>query len=267
MTAIALAAITQRAFNFRDVIWLVSTGLGLALWLAYIVWAPIAIDAHAYFAGQYGQLGGVDSYLYSPAFSQVIEPLRWLGWDGFRTAWRALDVGALAIFAGPLTGPLLFVSPVALEVNLGNIHLLLAAAVVAGFRWPATWAFVLLTKVTPGVGLLWFVFRREWRSLAIALGATATIAGVSFALDPSAWIKWVSVLASPGEVEGELMVISAPLVWRLPFAVGLVWWGARRNYRWSVLVAAFVALPAVWLFACAMMIGLPAIVRGTPKTP
>ena len=43
-------------------------------------------------------------------------------------------------------------------------------AIVLGFRWPFTWAFVLLTKVTPGVGLLWFAVRREWRSLAIALG-------------------------------------------------------------------------------------------------
>ena len=28
-------------------------------------------------------------------------------------------------------------------------------------RWPAAWAFVLLTKMTPGIGLLWFAFRRD----------------------------------------------------------------------------------------------------------
>ena len=63
--------------------------------------------------------------------------------------------------------------PVLFEFYLGNVHLLLALAIVLGFRWPAAWAFVLLTKITPGIGLLWFAVRREWRSLAIALGATA----------------------------------------------------------------------------------------------
>ncbi len=46
----------------------------------------------------------------------------------------------------------------------------MAAAIALGFRYPATWAFVLLAKVTPGIGLLWFLVRREWRNLAIALG-------------------------------------------------------------------------------------------------
>ena len=47
---------------------------------------------------------------------------------------------------------LLALPPVALELYHGNIHLWIAAAIVLGFRYPWTWAFVLLTKVTPGVG-------------------------------------------------------------------------------------------------------------------
>ena len=39
-----------------------------------------------------------------------------------------------------------------MELAGGNIHLLLAAAIVLGFRWPATWSLVLLTKVTPVSG-------------------------------------------------------------------------------------------------------------------
>ena len=67
----------------------------------------------------------------------------------------------------------------AMEVAGGNVSLLLAVAIVVGFRWPAAWALVLLTKITPGIGLLWFAVRREWRHLAIALGATAAIVAVS----------------------------------------------------------------------------------------
>ena len=47
----------------------------------------------------------------------------------------------------------------------GNIHVLLAVTILAGFRYPGAWSFVVLTKVTPGIGLLWFAIRREWGAL------------------------------------------------------------------------------------------------------
>ena len=96
-------------------------------------------------------------------------------------AWTALLLAAVRFLTGPrlLAAGLLFPFA-AMEVAGGNVSLLLAAAIVLGFRWPAAWSIVLLTKITPGIGLLWFAVRREWRSLAIALGATAVIAAVSF---------------------------------------------------------------------------------------
>jgi hypothetical protein len=240
------------------------TALGVVPWLLYITAFPTAIDAHAYYVGEYGQLGAVDAYLYSPAFSQAIEPLRWLGWDGFRTTWRGLEVVALAATAGPLTGPLIFVHPVALEVNLGNIHILLTAAIVAGFRYPATWAFVLLTKVTPGVGLLWFAVRREWRSLAIALAATGVISAVSFAMAPDDWGEWLSSMAAQTTKQEDPLLITAPLWLRLPAAGALVAWGARTDRRWTVLIGAFLALPLAWYAGTAMFIGLLALLRRGP---
>jgi Protein of unknown function (DUF2029). len=232
-------------------------------WLLYVTTAQVAIDAHAYFQAQSGTLydlawGTGDAYVYSPAFSQIIEPLRWLGWDGFRTTWRLLELGALTMIAGPLVGPLLFVSPVALEINLGNIHLLMAGAIVAGFRYPALWSFVLLTKVTPGVGLLWFAVRREWRSLSIALGVTTAIAGVSFVLAPSDWFAWAGLLVNPPTLD-LAPIVTAPLVLRLLFAAGLVTWGALRGYRWTVIIAAYLALPSVGLAAAGMLVGLLAL--------
>ena len=41
---------------------------------------------------------------------------------------------------------------------------------LVGLGWPAAWALPLLPKVTPGIGVVWFLVRREWRSLAIAVG-------------------------------------------------------------------------------------------------
>jgi hypothetical protein len=152
-----------------------------------------------------------------------------------------------------------------MELAGGNIELLLAVAIVLGFRWPATWAFVLLTKVTPGVGLLWFVVRREWRSLAIVLGATAAIAAVSIVLAPAAWAQWPSVLAGIAGRSGTWAAVPIPLVVRLPFAVALVVWGARTNRRWTVPVASMLALPALWYGGFSMLLAvLPLLPARTP---
>ena len=79
----------------------------------------------------------------------------------------------------------------AAELVGGNISLLLAVVIVVGFRGPPPGRLILLTKVTPGIGLLWFAVRREWRNLGIALGATVVVIAVSTAIDAGAWPEWV----------------------------------------------------------------------------
>jgi hypothetical protein len=128
----------------------------------------------------------------------------------------------------------------------GNIHLLLAAAIVLGMRYPAAWSFVLLTKVTPGIGLLWFAARREWRSLLIAFGATGLIVVATFALLPSQWLGWLEMLRDSAGTPPPWPALPIPLWLRLPLAALLVLWGARRDARWIVPVAAAISLPALW---------------------
>ena len=94
-------------------------------------------------------------------FLQVLQPIRLLPWPAFMAVWAAILMAALVY----LTGPRLILLGLAffglMEIWGGNIEMLVALAIVLGFRWPATWSFVLLTKVTPGLGLLWFLVRRE----------------------------------------------------------------------------------------------------------
>ena len=93
-----------------------------------------------------------------------------------------------------------------------------------GFRWPGAWAVVFLTKITPGIGVLWFAFRREWRSFAIALGVTAAVTAVSFALNPQWWAEFreaMTVQAGAAmEVPPAAIQISLPV--RLVLAVVVV---------------------------------------------
>ena len=196
------------------------------------------------------------AYVYSPAFLQLLAPLKVLAWEPFLAIWTVLLLLAVRF----LSGPRLFALAILLaapEVIGGNIHLLVAVAIVVGFRYPAAWSLILLTKVTPGVGLLWFAVRREWRSLAIALGATALIVAASFAISPRSWLEWAGVIgASVGKTSGTWAAIPVPLWFRLPLAVVLVVWGARSDRFWVVPVAAMVALPALWYGGLAILLAV-----------
>jgi hypothetical protein len=204
------------------------------------------------------------AYVYSPAFLQVITPLTHLPWLEFFGIWTALLLLAVRF----LTGPRLFAFGVllaAIELVGGNISLFLAVAMVVGFRWPAVWAFVLLTKVTPGIGLLWFAVRREWRSLGIALGATALVVAVSAVVMPGAWLEWLALLVRLAGREGTWAAVPIPFLFRLPFAVAVVVWGARTDRRWTVPVAGMLALPALWYGSFSMLLAVIAL-RG-PSLP
>jgi len=138
----------------------------------------------------------------------------------------------------------------------------LAAAIALGFRYPAAWAFILLTKVTPGIGLLWFAVRREWRPLGIALGATAGLTAVSLVVDGRLWEMWLNgaILRVAQEGVGQ-PTLPIPLTLRLPAAALLVAWGGLTDRRWTVPAAAAMALPVPWFSGLAILAALPALYR------
>ncbi len=207
---------------------------------------------------------GYGFYRYSPVFVPLMTLWTAIPWPVFVTAWFAVGVALYVWMVGPWSLALLAVPVFAVELFIGNVHLLLALAIVLGFRWPAAWSFVLLTKVTPGVGLLWFAVRREWRSLAIALGVTAGIVVASLALTPDLWADWLRSLTQTSE-PGSGNTIAIPLPYRVAVAAVLVVWGARTNRRWTVVVAATISIPVLWLNGLAMLAGVVALHRGFPE--
>jgi hypothetical protein len=220
---------------------------------AYCYWFPTLADPYAH-----SDWTDPIAYVYSPAFLQLLEPIRRLPWQAYIAVWTLILLGAVYV----LTGRRWFAAGVVLglmELAGGNIHLLLAAAIVLGFRWPGTWALVLLTKITPGIGLLWYVVRREWRQLAIALGTTAAVVAVSFALQPDAWFQWAEVLSRVAGRDGTWAAVPIPFVVRLPFAIALVVWGAWTGRRWTVPVAGMLALPALWYGGLSMLLAVIAL--------
>jgi Glycosyltransferase family 87 len=218
------------------------------------------------------------AYVYSPAFAQAIWPLSLLEWPSFWIIWLLLQFAALLLIAGPFWSGVILLLPwpslvgypnaAAATIDNGNPQVLLALAIVAGLRWPAAWAVLFLTKVTPGVGVLWFALRGEWRRLGIALAATAVIVVVSFVIEPGLWSEWARLLraaASANTLEKE-PILPLPLVVRGPLAVAVLVWGARTNRYWTVPIACTLALPAIQLGGFAILVAaLPFL--GLPLTP
>lgn len=248
----------------------VVAGLLFAAYL-FIVIAPSArtfgFDALAYWVNPITdpyrlQTGGLGAFLYSPVAARLFAPAALLDWPSFLWIWSALLLGTALWLGGRRWLWVLAFPPVALELYHGNIHLLIAAAIALGFRYPVAWSFVVLTKVTPGIGLLWFAVRREWRHLGLALGATAALVAVSVVVDPNLWRQWIDrQLVHSLSVGPDQPHIAIPLLLRLPIAAVLVAWGARTDRKWTVPVAAAISMPVLWITAFATLAALAALHR------
>jgi hypothetical protein len=254
----------------RSIVFLVVGILVAVRALDVYPWNDRIFDLWAYWTTRFGLdyaaavPGHTGDYLYSPAFAQLIAPLTALPLPLFAAVWTA-GLGAILCWLTGWRAVLIgLFAPVAISLAIGQMDLLMAAVVVAGFRWPAAWAVPFITKVSPGVGVLWFAFRREWRSFFLATGATAAVVGLSVLLAPAAWLGWLEMLLRlqfPTPDAG--VYLPVPLVVRLPLVVALLWWGARSDRRWTVPVAVCFALPTVWINTPAILVGcLPLIAWG-----
>jgi hypothetical protein len=274
-----LAALRARLPLYRRpaVLGLSILGLGLFAWLMLLVpgmesyRSIVGFDSFAYwyadpFHPYTAALGTAGAFTYSPAFALVMSPLHLLPFGLAFVLWDSFLILNLVWLTGRYALVWLVFLPVSLELYHGNVHLLLATVCVLGFEHPALWSIGLLTKVTPGVSLLWFAVRREWRSLAIALGTTAAVSAVSFVVAPGAWLDWLKFLATSGATGATendwYAFLFPPLPVRLVAAAALVAWGAWGGRRWVVPVATLIAMPVLWVTAPAILTALPRLRHG-----
>lgn len=234
-------------------------GVGIWAWVhafLYPYWHTIGADSIAYYVTRHHESNlywlpplADGAYLYSPAFAQAIWPFTWLPWSLFAALWALMEAAVLAWLLAPTGwrwGLPLFVLASAIEIPLGNVFPLLALAVVLGMRWPAAWAFPLLTKITPGVGLLWFAVRREWRALVVAVLTTSAIVAISLLIAPHQWADWISFLRH--DKNGKAFAYARYLL-----ATLITIWAAWRGKAWALPVAMAVATP-VWTPAALILL-------------
>lgn len=252
-------ALPFRRDPVRDGFW-----LAVVIWCCAILIAPPAVNdavgwwndplPNTYVGEHYAS--GVGFY-FSPPIAFAFYPLTLLPWPVFSAVWTGIMLTALGVLAGRYAALWIFVPFVWWEISASNVALLIALAVVVGMRWPAAWSFVLLTKMTPGVGLLWFVVRREWTPLLVALATTLGIAALTFVLAPTLWFQWGTLMAATvGESGPGYFTVPIPLVARLVVACLVVTWGALTDRPWTVVLAAVLGTPVLWLNALAGLVGV-----------
>jgi hypothetical protein len=245
--------------DLRTILLVISAGICVQVLVLLTVSGGDPVDALSYWLTDPANPYPLDrkefQFGYSPVIAQLWAPLFDLPFAVFAGLLRTLEVVGLVALTGPLAGALIFTTPVASEINAANINMPIALIMVLGFRWPALWAFPLLTKPSMGVGLLWFVVRGEWRKAAIPIAIAGALALVSFIFDPRIWFQWLDWLQHGTPAVGE-WPYPYPIWVRLPFSLALVIWGARTNRPWTVVVASALALPRLYFQSPAILVGL-----------
>jgi hypothetical protein len=241
------------------------------------------VDAHAYWSSWRNGLYSAgpeqrDAYLYSPVFAQVLWPLTLLPWPVFYGLWTAAAIAVFAWLLAPLG--LRWAIPLILicmpEIEAGNVWPFFALVLVLGFRFPAAWSFPVLLKVTPGVGVLWFAARREWRRAAVAIVVALGIAGVSFAFAPGLWTEWIRLLLHPSDFTNPARETLTPMLHfpaavrlgvGLPLSAALTIYAARKDRPRLLPMAMLLASPVTGLNAVALLAAIPRMGHAGAATP
>ncbi len=247
-----------------DLPWL-GAGFGIYLSWWFVTKMGVGVDAHAYWLAARGPLytgapATYDAYLYSPLFLQMIRPIAVFDWPVFLAIWMSFAALTFAFLLWPLGWRLAVPYWVMClpEILTGNINWIFALVVAFGLRQPWLWVFPLITKISPAIGPIWFLARREWRQLGISIAATIFVVGVSFAFDPVGWVDWFKFLFTHFGLTDENVggVFLPPLI-RIPVAVVLTFWAALKRRYWVVPLAMALAAPVFSVAALVIFAGLP----------
>jgi hypothetical protein len=220
-------------------------------------------DFYAYWAvdpaDPYTVIEGFGAFHYTPPLVWFALPLRIVSWPLAYWIYFGILMAVLVWLARDWALAWLAFPPVASELYHGNIHLLIAAALVLSLRYPVAYWFIALSKVSPGVTAIWYLARREWRNFALAVGGAAIIAAIAFILAPDLWLEWLKHLSSYTTQAQNLIAI--PLAVRLPIAALLVLVAARTNRPWILAPAVVLSLPLLWVHGLAVLVAITPLVR------
>jgi hypothetical protein len=220
--------------------------------------------------------------MYPPPVAQLSTLLQPIGWPLFVTLLTLATFGAFWYCARNWSLPLVVIGiPYFFGIGpdapatflayalLGNLQWILAALTVVALDRPVVYPVLALTKATSGIGWLWHVVRAEWRPALVGAAATVAILAVSFVAAPGMWIDFLNFMGRNAALANPPMpTFPVPFGPRLVIALLLLFWGAARNHRWVVPIAAGLAIPVLWGFGfLPFLVAATRLVDRQPSVP
>ncbi len=214
------------------------------------------------------------AYWYPPPLAQLLAPLTFVvSGEGFSLAWTILLLGCLWWLSGRdvlVALALIAFLPVAVELRVRNVHLLLAVLLVLAIRrsW-LFWVPAAAIKVAPVLGLLYLAVARRFREAALAGAVGGAVLLASVALSPGAWTDFFAVVGERAGTDGGSLVA-------IPFAVrfaagavlaGVGGWIAGRRGEALLVIGITLANPTLWATAFSLLVALLPLWRSAPGHP
>jgi Glycosyltransferase family 87 len=220
------------------------------------------------------------AYWYPPPMAQVMAPITSVvSADAFAVAWTALLLVCLWWLGGRnvlVALALIAFLPVAVELRVRNVHLVIAVlAVLALRRSSLFWIPAAALKITPVLGLAYLAAAQRWREAILAGLAGLAVLAVSLVLAPSAWQQFVDVVGLRAGADGGSVF---PIPFGVRFIVGaaLVVVAGRlalratrdgASPRWAetlLIVALTIANPTLWVTAMSLLVAIVPLWRTAP---
>ncbi len=158
-------------------------------------------------------------YLYAPPLAVLFTPLTAIGAEWGATVWLAMRVLILAAtcVVMPVSRPVRLTmfgvaalsAPVLVDLNLGNVSLIVTFVTVLGWRWldrpvsGVALSFALTLRPTMALLAVWWLVRGVWRPFAwMAVTGLAIIVLTIPFVGIAGWVDYVSVLHNVSNVTG-----------------------------------------------------------------
>ena len=208
------------------------------------------------------------AYWYPPVLAQVLVPFTLvLPPAAFTVLWTILLVTCIWLLAGRnvfVALALVAFLPVALELRVRNVHLLIALLTVLALR--RSWFFWIpaaAMKIAPAVGLIYLLAAGRRREAALAAAIGLAVLAVSVALSPAAWVDFAELVSGRAASDtGGLLGL--PYAVRLAAGVLIAGAAGRRGGRAGeigVVIAIFIANPTLWPNSFSLLLAIIPLVR------
>ena len=213
------------------------------------------------------------AYWYPPPLAQVLAPLTsFVAADAFSVAWTILLLVCLWWLAGRdvlIALVLVAFLPVAIELRVRNVHLLIAVLVVLALRrsW-AFWVPAAALKITPVLGVAYLAAAGRWRDAANVSVLGLVVLGLSVLIGPEAWREFLDVVGVRAGTDGGSLL---PIPFALRFGAGAALAviagliaagrvGAGRFPRFAgealLVIGLTIANPTLWMTAFSLLVAV-----------